>query len=367
MRRIEALFDAVKRKVQSKLIFEIIVHEDVEEIIIGDEVKLRQVVINLLSNAFKFTTEGFIRVHVRKRHSERETESGGGSGDSESDAGGHIKQGWYYLLFTCEDSGKGVPRDEWEEIFLSFRQGRGVVAESGGCEKGGECAREECGKNPQVTGTGLGLAISRELCRIMGGKIWIDPLRTREGEGTTIHFTMRVTSATHPLSVQHNTTTHSPRHPQQLCFNLPQAEEVEGVSMSDLSVLLAEDNRVNRMTMLKMLKTLGVGRIDAVENGREAVEVARAGEHDLYLLDLFMPVMDGVEAAKAIRDLVAMRSQSKQVARIVAWTASGKETCAEVGGEGLFDSWLVKPTTLSALRLTFGHILARASPLPPWL
>jgi len=80
------------------------------------------------------------------------------------------------------------------------------------------------------------------------------------------------------------------------------------------------------------------------------------GEHDLYLLDLFMPVMDGVEAGKAIRDLVARR-RPKQVAKIVAWTASGKETCTEVGGEGVFDSWLVKPTTLAALRQTFGNVL----------
>jgi signal transduction histidine kinase/DNA-binding NarL/FixJ family response regulator len=209
--------------------------------LIGDPGRLRQVLLNLLGNATKFTERGELRVAIEM--------------DSESESG--------ILHFAVSDTGIGIPADRLATIFDSFSQ-----ADASTTRKYG--------------GTGLGLAISKRFVELMGGRIWAE---STLGAGSTMHFNARFSVAREP----------APRPIENTPVEL---------HARALRVLLADDSEENRFLIRGYLKDSGC-IIDEVENGAQAVEQFKQRAYDIVLMDAEMPVLDGYSATREIRALGA--------------------------------------------------------------
>ena len=205
----------------------------------GDPGRLRQILLNLLGNAVKFTERGGITVRVEN--------------DLSEDAPA--------LHFSIADTGAGIPADKISTIFDSFTQ-----ADASTTRKYG--------------GTGLGLAISKRFVELMGGRIWAE---STPGEGSTIHFTVRFGAA-------------EPGEAREA--SVPKS----AVNLRPLRILLADDSSENRFLIRGYLRETG-SAIEEVENGAEAVETFKRGDYDVVLMDAEMPVMDGYAATRAMRTL----------------------------------------------------------------
>ncbi|WP_243544748.1 hybrid sensor histidine kinase/response regulator [Pseudodesulfovibrio tunisiensis] len=213
-------------------------------VLVGDPSRLRQILINLMSNAVKFTETGGIAISARLAGQPK-------TPDTDEDI---------WLEFAVSDTGMGIPRDKQDAIFKSFLQADDSVTRKHG-------------------GTGLGLAISRQLVELMQGRM---RLTSREGEGSTFSFTARFRIGD--------------------AARIP-AEEAPAPSenMLPLKVLLADDNALNRQLASTLLKEQGHA-VTAVENGMQALEAVQREDFDVILMDVQMPIMDGVSATRAIRD-----------------------------------------------------------------
>ena len=264
----------------------------------GDPGRLRQILLNLLGNAVKFTERGGIAVRV---------ENGPGQ-----DAAA--------LHFSIADTGVGIPADKISTIFDSFTQ-----ADSSTTRKYG--------------GTGLGLAISKRFVELMGGQIWAE---STPGEGSTIHFTARFGSA-------------DPGDAPDV------AAAKTTVSLRPLRILLADDSPENRFLICGYLKESG-SMIEEVENGAEAVDKFTRGDYDVVLLDAEMPVMDGYEAARAIRALEKQRG--KFATPIFALTAHALKAAKERSLEAGFTEHVTKPIRKATLLEAIGRHVPDAAIAP---
>ena len=213
---------------------------DVPRALRGDAGRLRQVLLNLVGNAIKFTDAGAVRVEVA-RVDDHPT-----------------------LRFAVADTGIGIPDDAQQRLFQEFSQ----VNHSSGRRFGG---------------TGLGLAISRKIVGAMGGEIGVDSVA---GRGSTFWFTVAFELAIGEV------TQEAPR------AEVPRTE----AAVPPLRVLVAEDNLVNQEVAVGLLRRCG-HEVDVVGDGRAAVEAVRAGTYDVVLMDLHMPGIDGIEATREIRRL----------------------------------------------------------------
>lgn len=214
----------------------------------GDCTRLRQVVMNLLSNAVKFTQDGGIYVRVSFASS------------MTKEIGEQID-----LILEVEDTGLGIPEDYQERLFNEFVQVNQQVKL----------------RSDEQKGTGLGLNISRRIMKLMNGSL---KFQSKVGVGST--FSMQV-----PLEIA---------APELVSKEPEQMEEVLGYTeLKPLSILVAEDNTVNQMLMRSMLKKMNQN-IHLVANGLEAVQAANELDFDLILMDINMPIMDGLEASEKI-------------------------------------------------------------------
>ncbi|GEM_PF-1515436 len=259
----------------------------VPSILQGDHIRLRQIILNLLGNAVKFTDHGQVEIRVQLR----------GSGPS-----------GVVLQFSVSDSGIGIPPDQQHLVFDAFRQADGSLAR-------------------RYSGTGLGLTISKSLVELMGGRIWID---SRPGSGTAFHFTARFAPAA-------GTTPAIP----------PEAAGPPPASSQPLSVLVADDNEVNRKLIQRILERDG-HHVTLVTNGAAAVQAFLDDPtFNVILLDLQMPEMDGFEATRNLRALANLGGDRVPILALSAHAAEEtRRYCLEAG---MNDS-LSKPINLAALR-----------------
>jgi signal transduction histidine kinase/CheY-like chemotaxis protein len=267
---------------------------DVPADLVGDPIRLGQVLINLVGNAIKFTEHGEVSVNV--------------SVDSvTSDRVG--------LQFSVRDTGIGIPPDKQEGLFQEFQQ-----AHTSGHRLYG--------------GTGLGLAVSRSIVTLMGGAIG---LKSMPGQGTTVTFTAYFILA--PGSQP--AVASGPQRPART-VTLPAPQMAAG-SLS-LKILLAEDNLVNQRVAMTMLGKMG-HRITLATNGREALERWRQSDYDLILMDVQMPEMSGLEAATQIRREEATGAHVPIVAMTAHAMSEERDRCLAAG----MDDFISKPVSYKVI------------------
>ena len=246
-----SLFDQVQSLINDKLLakglaFSIDV-EGLPLVLRGDVTRLRQALINYLSNAIKFTDRGTISLTARTLE---ET-------DSE-----------VTIRFEVADTGVGVPEEAQARLFTAFEQADGSTTRKYG-------------------GTGLGLAITRRLARLMGGDVGVE---SAPGRGSTFWFTSRLGRCS---EVEESASA---------VISRPEAHITLAREHAGARVLLVEDNLVNQQVASELLSTVGL-QVDVAEDGAKAVEMARADDYALVLMDMQMPVMDGLAATRTIRGL----------------------------------------------------------------
>jgi len=238
---------------------------EVETFILGDPIRLSQILSNLIGNAVKFTEEGEVFVEVRRQEDQRQTMAENAGSGLQQDPGRTTE-----LLFSVTDTGIGIPPEKTEVIFDRFSQ-----ADSSTTRKYG--------------GTGLGLAISRGLAKLMEGRVWVE---SEVGQGSTFFFTAKFEVQSEAEYVKTPGTT---------ALEKPMVSKpVVHKDLSPLHILLVEDNGKNRVIIQAFLKEAPY-TVDTAENGEVAVKKFTTGQYDLVLMDVEMPVMDGYVATGKIR------------------------------------------------------------------
>ncbi len=281
----------------------------VPQVIVGDKVRLRQVLLNLVGNAIKFTERGQVKVLVR-------TTSGSGQN--------------LVVEFEVRDTGIGIDQEKAKGLFTAFHQG-------------------DVSTFRRYGGTGLGLTICKTIVSMMGGRIWLE---SQPGEGSSFFFTVNTQAA-----------AEIPR-----AEPVPAPSFVTGKSLAQevpMRILLAEDNDINRLLAVKILERLGY-QIVAVANGKEAFERLRQQDFDLVLMDIQMPEWDGLEATRQIRSGIPPGRQPVIVAMTAFAGTEDRVACSQAG----MDDYVSKPITTNdlenILRKWSGHArsLQPGVPLP---
>ncbi len=286
--------------------------EGLPRMLLGDALRLRQVLLNLLGNAMKFTATGRVDIEVKQ--------------DPENGEPGA-------LLFCVKDTGIGIPPDKLASIFENFTQ-----ADSSTTRKYG--------------GTGLGLAISKRLVELMGGRIWVE---STIGVGSRFLFTAKFAVSERPTAVTVAATVDTPDG-----LGPTSASETAA-----LHILLADDSEDNRFLIAEYLKRSPC-ILDFAENGEIALGMMKSRHYDLVLMDAHMPVMDGLDATRSMRDWE--RAQGAAPLPILALTADAfKESAGQSAAAG-FTAHLTKPiakaTLMDAIR-RYALACDRPAPLAP--
>ncbi|EKO39326.1 MAG: PAS domain S-box [Solidesulfovibrio magneticus str. Maddingley MBC34] len=272
--------------------------------LIGDVDRLRQVLVNLVGNAIKFTKRGGIVISARPAETAPDDAL---AGQAEPD------EATREILLSVSDTGIGVRPEDAGRIFEAFTQADGSYTRSFG-------------------GTGLGLAISRRLARLMGGDISLD---SEPGRGSVFTLSARFGLDTTPDETLDGAHQLREGHDEDAVAAIRQACRLE----NNLRLLVADDNRVNRDVLAALLGRLGC-RIAVAEDGRQALDAAAAEDFDLILMDVQMPNLDGLAAARAIRALPDPRRSRVFIAAITAHALPGdRERCLAAG----MDDYLAKP------------------------
>ncbi len=305
LRQVVALFfnDAGSKGISLELEVEPSVPRDV----FGDETRIRQIIINLLGNALKFTDKGEIRLVVSCIHIPKPSDP----------------QGRCELEFEVRDTGIGMDDVQMQNLFRPFSQG-------------------DTSTTRKYGGTGLGLAISKRLAEAMGGRIWAT---SAPGEGSSFFTRIKVGL---PTPEESPTESEPEAAPATTARSSGQAEAKAGDNLP-LRISVAEDNLANQRVLMIMLKRLG-WQADFYENGEQLVEALSESEGDLVFMDLQMPVMDGLEATQAIRE--GRAGESNRSIKIVALTANALSGDAERCMNAGMDAYLAKPIKIERLKST---------------
>ena len=233
----------------------------IPEGVVGDPLRLRQVLGNLMGNAVKFTDYGEVSIRVEKY--------------------GEVND-QLQIKFSVRDTGIGIAEEEMNKLFKSFSQVDGSFTR-------------------KYSGTGLGLAISKRLVEMMGGAIWVE---SEKDIGSTFHFIVFLGSG--------GSTKKEPIVKPEI------KQRCESVQ----DILLVEDNRMNQLTALTILEKKGY-RVDLAVNGREALEKLKNSKYDIILMDIQMPEMDGIEATKKIREEERQTGKHIPIIALTAYALQG--------------------------------------------
>jgi len=299
------LIDArLSQKKQVCLEYEI--GSQVPGVLYGDAIRIRQILINILGNAVKFTQKGFIKLTVENKPLE-----------------GEFQQ----LIFKVQDTGIGIKEEDIKKLFGIFNQ-------------------VDTKRNRAVQGTGLGLAISKELCELMDGSIEVDSIY---GVGTTFTITIKqqVIDAA-PMNLEescnhHVDTRKSSFQPSEMKWN------------SEMRVLVVDDNLMNIRVVEEMLSTYNI-KVTKADSGEEALEKIVEKKYDFVFMDYMMPEMDGVETLHRIRQKNGEYYQTVPIIALTANTVAG--TREQLLREG-FNDFLEKPMERSVLE----RVLRRNLPI----
>lgn len=273
---VEAILSGLAEKKGLELRYR--VDPNLSEWLLGDLSRITQVVINLGSNAVKFADQGVVEISCQR---------------SEKHPG--------MIRIAVRDQGIGIAADHLERIFEAFSQADGSISRTFG-------------------GTGLGLAISKQLVALMGGEISVE---SQEGEGSVFSFTI----------------PYRPVGPDRgsVVDDQEDVSIVESGALEGLALLLVEDNPTNQLLAVTLLEGVGV-EVEVANNGEEAVHQVMEEHYDLVLMDLHMPVMNGLEATRVIRQRFDLMDLP-----IIAMTANVMEQHRQEAIEAGFNDYLTKP------------------------
>jgi CheY-like chemotaxis protein len=253
--------------------------------LLGDEGKLRQILVNLLNNAIKFTKKGYVKLIVR---------------------GDRLEDDLIRLTLDVVDTGIGIRKEDTTKIFDSFQQ-------------------LDSSRNRRTEGTGLGLAITKKLVEIMGGEISVS---STYGKGTT--FTVTITQKV----LDWKTIKDAPITREEL-----HSVDTRMFKNPDYKVLVVDDNSVNRRVACMLLGFYDF-QIDDAESGRQAIEMAEKKKYDMIFMDHMMPEMDGIEATQQILERVRKKGWEPIIIALTANAISGAREMYLANG---FDDYLSKP------------------------
>lgn len=257
----------------------------------GDESRIKQILVNLLNNALKFTREGQVKIFVSGRPGE--------------------EKGTERLIFKVQDTGCGIRKEDLERIFENFKQ-------------------LDSKRNRSAEGTGLGLSITRRLAELMQGTVSVESVYGK-GSTFTVEIIQKITDE-RPLS----------EVPER---EIKTEEPLEPFTAKDYKVLVVDDNLINRKVARSFLQTYGL-EITEAESGMEAIELVHRIQFDLIFMDHMMPVMDGMEAVQRIRNDCG---ENGSLPLIIALTANAMEGVRENFLANGFQDFLAKPLDRRAM------------------
>ncbi|HVO87583.1 MAG TPA: ATP-binding protein, partial [Casimicrobiaceae bacterium] len=279
---------------------------EVPDALVGDAGRLRQVLVNLVSNAIKFTDHGGVTVQVSLES---------------------LSNGAAQLHWRVSDTGIGIPAAQLEAIFEPFAQGDSTMTR-------------------QYGGTGLGLSISNRLVHLMGGRIWVE---STLGQGSTFHFTVRLDLATGEAAPVDGHAA------------------VTGASGRPLRILVAEDNLDNQKLISIVLQRRG-HTIHIANDGKEALDALEQSVFDLVLMDVQMPGMDGVAATAAIRARERATGGHVPIIAMTAHALAGdNDRCLAAGMDAYVSKPISMPALFSAIErlVNSAPAVARGAVLSP--
>jgi PAS domain S-box-containing protein len=256
--------------------------------VVGDKSRLRQILLNLVGNAIKFTEQGGVTILI----------------NANEEAEGKIR-----LTFTVSDTGEGIEPEQVEKLFNAFTQ-----ADSSTYRKYG--------------GTGLGLTICKTLVDLMGGNIWVE---SEKGKGSDFNFTIYTKTSEAPI-IEPSKKFIQPAVDEKLADKYP------------ARILLAEDNDINRLLASKLFNRIGY-IIDTASDGKEAFEFVQAKVYDIVFMDVQMPNMNGLDATQNIRSKVSTNTQPIIIAMTAFAAQEDKDECLSAG----MNDFISKPITLEDL------------------
>lgn len=268
-----------------------IVDEQIPEVVVGDPFRIRQIILNLISNAIKFTEKGTVTVETMME-----------SRTSDS----------VVISFTVTDTGKGIPPESLEKLFSAYGQGSAEVARKYG-------------------GTGLGLAICRRLASRMDGEITVE---STVGKGSVFQFKAN-------FKIDETADAALLRKQQQA----GQSAYANKQTAHPLRILQVEDNETNRTVIERVLSRVGHS-VSSVVDGAKALEAVKSENFDVILMDRHMPVMDGIEATRRIREMASPFASIPIIGITASASRDEIQACMDAG----MDDCLIKPVEAAKLR-----------------
>ncbi len=319
----------IKQAIKSKgLSLSSEIDADIPEVLIGDATRFRQIILNLLTNAHKYTDKGGITITLKALSKNAET---------------------VQVQVSVKDTGPGIPQEKMSKLFEAYSQLDAAQS---------------------TKGTGLGLVICKEFVQLMGGRIDVD---SKEGEGTDFYFTVpfKIAEADRQVAPppkqpveenivpEHKVGAQAEKVAEELKVELKEevpaeAEEIEEeiVKSDKKTLLLVEDNPISQSLELKILKEVGYN-VEAVSNGTDAIDSIKTGRFNLVLMDIEMDDMDGITATKIIRNLPGKAANIPIIAVTAHSSMKDREMCLNGG----MDDYIAKPINIHFLKITIDQWL----------